>query len=293
MNSGDEYSSNVLLYLDGELRGQELEDFRIHLADCVSCQRQLEEETEFSNLLHRSRPLYPASDELRARVIAAQHVSASGPEPDRLRRRVLQLMKRPPWNAEALASPWRALAAMALVFALGIVFIPTITSHARAATYIDTALTTHRSYLDGKLPLEIQSDSPEAVTAWFAGKVPFDFHLPASQSLPNGQPIYQQVGARLVNYRGSYAALVTYAMKNEQISLLVASNKSATAVGGEEIRSGGLTFHYHTKAGFNVITWSTRGLTYALVSSLHSSARQSCLVCHQNMADRDEFREQQ
>jgi hypothetical protein len=80
-------------------------------------------------------------------------------------------------------------------------------------------------------------------------------------------------------------------MKNERISLLVAPNKAAEAYGGEEIRSGGLTFHYHTKAGFNVITWSTHGLTYALVSELHTSARQSCLVCHQNMADKNEFRE--
>jgi hypothetical protein len=183
----------------------------------------------------------------------------------------------------------RALVSIALVILLAIALVPTIAWHVRAATYVDTALTTHRSYLDGKLPLEVQSDSPEIVTAWFAGKVPFDFRLPTSQSSPNGQAAYRQVGARLVSYRGSYAALVTYAMRKEQISLLVASDKSAPAWGGEEVRSGGLIFHYQTKAGFNVITWSTHGLTYALVSSLHSSASHSCLVCHQNMADKNEF----
>jgi hypothetical protein len=198
-------------------------------------------------------------------------------------------MNQPLRAAKFPGFPWRALAAIALVFVLGMMFIPTISSNARAAAYVDTALTTHRSYLDGKLPLEIESGSPEAVTAWFAGKVPFDFRLPTSQLFPNDQPVYRQVGARLVNYRGNYAALVTYAMKNEQISLLVTSNRSATASGGEEISSGALTFHYHTKAEFNVITWSTHGLTYALVSSLHSSASHSCLVCHQNMADKNEF----
>ena len=282
---------NVLLYLDNELRGQELEDFRAHLSGCVACREQLEEEQEFSNFLHRSRPLYTAPDELRAFVIAAQHVSVSGQLWDRLRRHVLRLVRQPLWNSKFAVYPWRALAAIALVFVLGMMFIPTIASNARAATYIDTALTTHRSYLDGKLPLEIESDSPEAVTAWFAGKVPFDFRLPTSQPFPNGQPAYRLVGARLVNYEGSYAALVTYEMKNEHISLLVASNKSAVASGGEEIRSGALTFHYHTKAGFNVITWSTHGLTYAQVSSLNTSAHQSCLVCHQNIADKDQFRE--
>ncbi len=287
MNACDKHSRNVLLYLDNELSGHELENFRAHLAGCIACKRQLEEEQEFSSLLHRSRPLYTAPDELRTRVIAAQHGSVSGDTPYRLRRRMWGFMKQPLRDTESSFYPWRALAVIALV--LGMVFVPIIAWHARAATYIDTAVTTHRNYLDGKLPLEIQSNSPETVTAWFAGKVPFNFRLPTSQALPNDQPAYRQVGARLVNYRGSSAALVTYAMKTEQISLLVASSRSAAAFGGEEVRSRGLTFHYHTKAGFNVITWSTHGLTYALVSSLHSSARQSCLVCHQNMADKNEF----
>src|SRR5271168_2803087 len=121
--------------------------------------------------------------------------------PDRLRRRVLRLFNRPFSGSEFPISPWRVLTALALVFVLGMVFIPTISRRARAAAYVDTAFTTHRSYLDGKLPLEIESDSPEVVTAWFVGKVPFDFRLPTSQSFPNGQPAYRQIGARLVNYR--------------------------------------------------------------------------------------------
>jgi mycothiol system anti-sigma-R factor len=289
MNTCEEHGHNVLLYVDNELSGQELENFRAHLSDCLSCREQLEEEQKFSDLLHRSRPLYTAPDELRARVIAAQHTSVSDHTPNRLRKRVLRLLKPSLQTPGFPMFPWRGLTAIALVFLLGMVFIPTIARRARAATYMDTALTTHRSYLDGNLPLEIESDSPEAVTAWFAGKVPFDFRLPTSQASPNGEPAYRQVGARLVNYRGSYAALVAYAMKNEKITLLVTSNKSAEAYGGDEIRSRGLTFHYHRKVGFNVITWSTHGLTYALVSELHTSARQSCLVCHQNMADKNEF----
>jgi mycothiol system anti-sigma-R factor len=290
MNACEEHSNKVLLYLDDELRGQELENFRAHLSDCVACRKQLQEEQEFSDLLHRSRPLYTAPYELRARVVA-QHISLSGQTPDRLPGRLLQFVKQPLRNTKFAVYPWRALAGIALVLALGMIFIPTIVSNARAATYIDTALTTHRSYLDGRLPLEIETNSPEAVTTWFAGKVPFDFRLPTSQSFPSDQPVYRLIGARLVNFKGSYAALVTYAMKNEHISLLIASSTSAPASGGEEIRSGALTFHYQTKAGFNVITWSTHGLTYAQVSSLHTSAHQSCLVCHQSMADSKEFRE--
>jgi anti-sigma factor RsiW len=293
MNPCGEHTLDVVLYLDNELDGQELEDFLAHLADCAFCRIQLEEERELLDLLHRSRPLYTTPDQLRSRVSAAtQHVSVADHAPG-LRKRVLSLFKAALRAPEAPLLPWSVMAAIALVCVSGLVFIPKIAQRMRAATFLDTALTTHRSYLEGKLPLEIESDSPETVTAWFAGKVPFDFRLPTSQLSPNGLPAYRQVGARLVNYRGRYAALVMYAKRNEEISMLVASSKSAAASGGEESSSGGLTFHYHTKGEFNVITWNAHGLTYALVSSLHSSARQPCLVCHQNMADKHEFREHQ
>jgi hypothetical protein len=78
-------------------------------------------------------------------------------------------------------------------------------------------------------------------------------------------------------------------MQDQKISLLVVSDRSARAEGGEEVQSGRLMFHDRTVGNFKVITWSNRGLTYALVSSLPGSARQSCLVCHQDMADHLKF----
>jgi hypothetical protein len=60
--------------------------------------------------------------------------------------------------------------------------------------------------------------------------------------------------------------------------------------GGDEVRFGDLTFHYHNRESFKVITWRSHGLSYALVSSISGPAQQSCMVCHQNMADRDAFR---
>jgi hypothetical protein len=44
--------------------------------------------------------------------------------------------------------------------------------------------------------------------------------------------------------------------------------------------SGGLTFHIESVAGLKVITWSDKGLTYALASDLSVSGEQSCMVCH-------------
>jgi anti-sigma factor RsiW len=291
MNAYDEYRSSIPLYLDNELSGDELENFRTHLALCAACKASLEEEQALSNLLRRSRPLYPAPRALREHTLRIVDSNQYGAifSTKRLRRRLLQILSRPFRNEAHPALYWKLSTAAVFLLVLALAGIPSFVQRAHATAFVDTAAATHRSYLDGKLPLEIQTSSPAVVTAWFASKVGFPFQLPASQEVQGGEQPYRLLGARLVNYQGTYAVLTTYEMQGKKISLLVASSKFATVAGGEEVRSGDLTFHYYGVGGFKVITWSNHGLAYALVSSFSGSARQSCLVCHQNMADHENF----
>ena len=76
-------------------------------------------------------------------------------------------------------------------------------------------------------------------------------------------------------------------MKERPISLVITSALAAQPSGGEEISSRGLKFHYNAIDGLKVITWSDRGLTYALVSDLDERGQQSCIVCHEGTKDRD------
>lgn len=291
MSACDDCRSNVPLYLDDELRGNELEDFRMHLRECANCKAFFDQEQALTRLLHRSRPLYRAPAALRGRVahVISSQKQRGAHAPERLRRRIFQILASPIRHASRPAFRWKPLAAVASVVVLALMFVPPIIQRARANAFVETAVATHRGYLDGNLPLEIQTSSPSAVTAWFAGKVPFHFQLPASQQVQDGEQNYRLTGSRLVNFHGNYVALTTYEMQGQKISLLVASSESAIAAGGEEVQSEKLIFHYHSVEGYKVITWSNHGLTYALVSSLPGSARQSCLVCHQNMADRMKF----
>ena len=55
----------ILRYLDND---HELDDLRNHLKACADCRANSEAEQALSNLLHRSRPLYPAPVALHARV---------------------------------------------------------------------------------------------------------------------------------------------------------------------------------------------------------------------------------
>ena len=194
-----------------------------------------------------------------------------------------------------LPHPARRLFSMRLAFAVLLVavlflIIPNAVRQVHAASFVETAVAAHRSYLDGNRPLGLRSSSSQFVTAWFTGKVPFHVRLPNAESVPDDAPSYRLTGASLVNYRGNAVALVTYEKKNERISLLIASSSSAPVVGGDQVHFADLTFRYRTDDGFKVITWSNHGLSYALVSSVAGSARESCLVCHQNMADHHTFR---
>lgn len=287
MKGCDNYSATIQIYLDRELSGQDLKDFPPHLKECDACRTELEAQERLSALLHRSRPLYSAPDALRARVMQAAESfnSTTSYAPVHVRRRIATAAAWPLQAAGRRAHKWGALVATILLVAAGLLPLPGIMQRSRANSYMEAAVAAHRSFLNGSLPLEVQSDLPSVVTAWFAGKVPFTFRLPSSPEDLEHQQIYRLTGGRLVNYKNEYAALIAYQMKRQKISLLVSSSKSAVAAGGEEVLSGGILFHYRKQASLNVITWSNLGLTYALVSSLPGSGRQSCLVCHQNMAD--------
>jgi anti-sigma factor RsiW len=280
MSSGDEYRLKILRYMDNDLQGQELNDFLTHLEVCADCRSRLGAEWALSHLLHRSRPLYSAPAALRSRVSAIVMHHSESPARIGFLQTTLQMLQTLADPSRRVLST-RMLALVVLLLGFLFAFVPNVIRQVRAASYVETAVATHRSYLDCNRPLALRTSSPELVTAWFTDKVPFQFRLPNAQSAPNGPLSYRLTGASLVNYRGNPAALVIYEKESQTISLLVASSKSAVVAGGDEVRFSTLTFHYRTDDGFKVITWSHHGLSYALVSNVSGSAQESCLVCHQ------------
>lgn len=218
MKGCDEFGMNIQLYLDKELTAPDLEECHAHLEECPACRMELQAEEELSGLLHRSRPLYSASDALRMRVIQVAEFrdSAATYAPVRLQTRIAQILE---WPLQAVKRPsWPALVTSILLVAVGILLVPRILRQSRANGYIEAAIAAHRSFLGGRLPLEVQSESPGIGTAWFAGKVPFDFRLPNSAGESGHEQRYRLVGGRLVNYKDGYAALVAYQAQQQKIS---------------------------------------------------------------------------
>jgi hypothetical protein len=148
--------------------------------------------------------------------------------------------------------------------------------------FVTTAVDSHSRYLKGQLPLEVFSDSPAKISDWFSGKLRFNLKLPDYPQQPGEPKPYHIEGARLVGFEEDYAAYVVYRLNGRPISLLVTSDSFARPSGGEEIPWQGLRFHFHSLAGWKVLTWSDDGLTYALVSDLEERGQASCIVCHRD-----------
>jgi anti-sigma factor RsiW len=262
------------LYLDNELQGEERAAFEAHVRACQSCAAFVEKERAFLNAIRGSGPLHVASPELRARVTETMAGSDSAARrPSRLK-----------WIVPIAAAVLLILIPFVVWRGLRQTNRP---GNAGPSKFALMAAESHLRHARGQLPLEMESVHPHEISAWFANKVNFNVKLPSYQESSGQEKLYTLEGARLVGYENDYAAYVAYRMKDRPISLVITSELLAKPSGGEEIAAGALTFHYDAIEGLKVLSWSDRGLTYALVSDLEERGQQSCIVCHTGAKDRD------
>jgi anti-sigma factor RsiW len=279
----DEIRGRLTLYLDNELQGDERAAVETHLPECESCAAIFARELNFLNAVRESGPLPVASPALREKVEAILnegHVSPAA------------VPARPTRHAARFS--WIVAVAAGLLVLLLPVLVWRVVRQTEAppsvggtSSFALMAANTHLRRTRGQLPLEMESASPQNISEWFSNKVNFSLKLPNYQESSGQEKLYTLEGARLVNFQNDYAAYVAYRMKDRPISLVITSDSLARPSGGEEIASKGLRFHYNAIDGLKVITWSDRGLTYALVSDLEERGQQSCIVCHEGTKDQD------
>jgi anti-sigma factor RsiW len=277
MNNCEDIGRRLNLYLDNELQGDDRAAVELHLQSCQSCASVFERELSFINAIRECGPLHVASPELRARVQETLNGAERESSPSR------QSVSRPRVRLGL------AIAATLLMLILPIVVWRVMKRSAQQtpSSFALMAAENHLRRTRGQLPLEIESATPQRISEWFANKVNFRVQLPNYQESSGQEKLYTLEGARLVGYKDDYAAYVAYEMRSRPISLVITSDSLATPSGGEQIIARGLTFHYNAIHGLKVLTWSDRGLTYALVSDLEERGQQSCIVCHQGTKDQD------
>lgn len=295
MDRCDDARARYALYVDDELEGAERSAFEGHLRRCPACSLSVETEQALLETVRGSQPLYVASADLRERV--ARIVNESEPvvaAPHSLKQRIRESLAELSTRRTSPRMRW-SLAVTAILILILPVVVWRIAKYdyntgpgvAGPSHFALMAADSHLRHTRGQLPLEITSSGPERISAWFADKIQFSVKLPNYQESSGQEKLYRLEGARLVGYKDDYAAYVAYQMRTRPISLVITSDKIAQPSGGEEIKARGLTFHYNSIQGLKVITWSDRGLTYALVSDLDERGQESCVVCHQGASDQD------
>lgn len=286
----------IALYLDDELEGQEKIEVQTHLQTCESCKQTYEQVKSLLTQIHQIKPLYPAPTTLRKSI---EKILDDAPSPyqasPELHNKVLAILETAKESKERKASKlyykkvFVALAATLVIFVMSFSYWINYNKSISNSTseFALMAVDTHLRHQKGQLPLEINSNSAEDISKWFANKLSFGVKLPNYQEVSGQEKLYQLEGGRLVGFKNDYAAYISYKMQNRPITLVVTSSSVATPSGGEEIISKGLTFHYSVIRDLKVISWTDRGLTYALISDLAERGQQSCIVCHSGTEDKD------
>jgi anti-sigma factor RsiW len=259
-------SRNALhLYLDGELPPPEVLCLEAHLVECVLCRKEYETLLAAVESVRGAHRLFDAPEASRHRVeqlIASHHRKT----------RLLQ-------------------GAIAVSVALLALILWPLYQQRNALTdrFAGLAAESHLRYSRGTLPLDVETRDPLEVSAWLSGRLPFHLTLPNYPQQPGQSKRYSLVGARLLAYGEDDVAYLAYRMEGRPISLLIASSARVTPTGGSIYQSGGLSFHTASYKGLRLITWTDKGLSYALVSDLDAAGGESCMICHGEESEQQKF----
>ena len=192
-----DYASQIQLYLDDELKGSDAESFLAHLDRCEPCRRETEASKAFSRRLRQARPFAVAPASLHERIAAlAATRDTSKPEVVIHETKLMAVRTRKKTVQYGLAA-----AAMLFLVAGGLFVGSRLRSESNANSFVATAIDSHQALSDATLQLDVQSELPSVVAAWFSQRVSFPFRMPNTGIAANNLAKYKLSGGRLVTFR--------------------------------------------------------------------------------------------
>ncbi len=267
MMTCNEVRTAVHRYLDAELAEREVTEIESHLLDCAACREEHRRWQEVADAVRGAQQAYRPSASSVAR--AADLLATV----ERRERR---------WMLGRVAAVLALLAAGAGAWLTG-------WFGGQGESFRVYAAESHLRYARGRLSLDAQSGDPAMLTAWLEQTLPFHLEVPAYPNAAPGENAYELVGARLLRHRDEDVAFLSYKMRDQPVSLLVASAQGRQPAGGQVYRSGDLDFHFYSVDGLKLIGWVDKGLSYVIVSSIDAVGAESCVVCHGQGAERQKF----
>jgi len=227
--------AEVLIHalIDGELDAGHTREVEAHIAGCAHCTALLKDYREMSKAMAGADLHYNAPPELRRRIEAALPQPKQTPS----RRSVLR--------GFAMGSAVSALAATGLV--------AIVLRNDDAERIQSEVVSAHLRSLQAGHLTDVISTDQHTVKPWFNGKL--DVSPPVIDLTAQG---FTLIGGRLDYVDARAIGAVVYRRRQHVINLFVAQTAST------ERRAAKIT----TLQGFNIRSWSDRGLNYWAVSDL-------------------------
>lgn len=273
MRNCREYHASIQLWVDGELSGGEREEFLHHAQDCASCAQAMREADRFSLRVRAARPPITAPDSLRTAVLRQLQ------EREFARKATITLPRKmsahiPRWSMMAVAA--------ALALAAGSTLASYLQRQRAEAAMVRTAVVAYQQLEQNTLPMDVSSDSPQTVSAWFQQRVRFQFRMADSGVASAERAKYRLTGGRLLMVGNEPVAMLTFTLQHAMVSLLIGPGHLMRASGGAILSSGGIDMHSHEEGSLHVVTWNHQGLSYVLIFSNSVQRPEGCASCHQD-----------
>lgn len=252
----------VYPYLDGELDVKQNLDVEAHILDCQKCCDLLNEEKRFLSVIKNGCLQEQGPPVLKAKI--EQKLCKK-------QRLFSRFFSNHPFKAAFAA----ALAGILIFLLCGRLLDLGIN---RTPPFVKASFENHLKYLNGNLPLEIQSHDSQVVAAWFKKRIDFMPYLPELKD-----DMIVLLGGRLAQFKGKNVALVSYRIDKSPVSMfIIRGNPTANVESRNFTLLNGRRFNFSHQHGLNAIAWTDDGNHFALISSHLSQDIMSCKVCHAN-----------
>lgn len=247
-------------YLDGELDVKQNLDVEAHLIRCQKCCDLLNEEKRFLSVIKNGCLQEEGPPALKAKIERMLN---------KRQRPFVRLFSNHPFKIAFAA----ALAGILLFVLTGKLLDLGLN---RTPPFVRASVENHLKYINGNLPLEIESDDPQAVVAWFKKRIDFMPHLPNLKD-----DLIVLLGGRLAKFKGRNVALVSYRLEKSPVTMfIIRGNPTAYVESKDFTFLQGRRFNFSHQNGLSTISWTDCGKNFALVSSYPSQNIMSCKVCH-------------
>ncbi|MGH7265042.1 MAG: anti-sigma factor family protein [Candidatus Rokuibacteriota bacterium] len=245
-----EFLEHLPPYVDGELGVAETVAVQTHLAECPRCQRLVEQERQFRQLLRR-QPRESAPPEFRARVRARVRREAH-------RRRLT------PW---LVAGPAAGAAVAAAVLAL-VLFQPGGT---RSGALLEQLVAQHIAFAQVEGPAEFATADPTELEAWLRQRAG------VRATVPDYSPAgIRLLGARIAGIGGHKAAYVLYEKGHTLLSVFMVPASDREMLVGSRLSYRGHEYVTQERNGYRTVSWTEGPAVFGLVSMLDYPALLEC-----------------